>query len=62
MTRLASILEAKRRSIAAMPVRAPRTSHREPFDVIGALSRRPDGGLRLVAEIKLRSPSAGPLS
>jgi indole-3-glycerol phosphate synthase len=63
MTLLASILEAKRRSLAALPVRrAPRTSLREPFDVVGALSRGRDTGLRLVAEIKRRSPSAGPLS
>jgi indole-3-glycerol phosphate synthase len=46
--------------------------HREPIDVVSALRRRaPDPGgpsdttcpaLNLIAEVKLRSPSAGPLS
>jgi len=35
---------------------------RDPIDVVRALRRDGGGALRLVAEVKLRSPSAGPLS
>ena len=77
MSRLADILAAKRRSVDALPARrAPdpaRTPPRTPIDVVGALRRaRGDGAsargrpepsaLRLIAEVKLKSPSAGPLS
>jgi indole-3-glycerol phosphate synthase len=57
---LADIVESKRREIATFPKR-PRGG-RVPLDVAGALRRTDGTALRLVAEIKLRSPSAGPLS
>jgi indole-3-glycerol phosphate synthase len=58
---LADILARKRREIAALHERPRRPSKRTPLDVLSALRRR-RGALRLIAEIKLRSPSAGPLS
>ena len=42
-------------------MRPRQRSPRVPLDVAGAL-RRDGGALRLIAEVKLRSPSAGPLS
>jgi indole-3-glycerol phosphate synthase len=60
MSVLAPILASKRSEIEALR-RSPRVaSNREPLDVVGAL--RVPGALRLLAEVKLRSPSAGPLS
>ncbi len=62
MSVLARILDAKRREVEtlqAKPRRAP--LDRRPIDVPQAL-RRDGGGLRLIAEVKLRSPSAGVLS
>jgi len=59
---LEDILATKRREIAAMraaPGVAARTATR---DVVGALRRAPGAPLRLIAEVKLRSPSAGALS
>jgi indole-3-glycerol phosphate synthase len=61
MSLLADILTGKRREIAALRERPRRPSKRTPLDVLAAL-RRAGGPLRLIAEIKLRSPSAGPLS
>jgi indole-3-glycerol phosphate synthase len=58
---LASILEAKRRDVAALRTGAYGGT-RQPLDAFKALSRGEGEALRLVAEIKLRSPSAGPLS
>jgi indole-3-glycerol phosphate synthase len=59
---LASILEAKRREVSSLGALGPAGVRREPLDPVAALSRPKDGELRLVAEIKLRSPSAGRLS
>ena len=64
MSHLADILEAKRVAVAALRER-PRTRAtraRAGIDVVGALRRPPGAALRLIAEVKLRSPSAGPLS
>jgi indole-3-glycerol phosphate synthase len=59
---LAEILASKRKEIAALgPVPHP-AAVREPIDVVAALRRPPGTPLRLIAEVKLRSPSAGPLS
>jgi indole-3-glycerol phosphate synthase len=62
---LAAILANKRKEVDAMKAaitRAARGPHatRSPIDVVDAL-RRP-GALRLIAEVKFRSPSAGALS
>jgi indole-3-glycerol phosphate synthase len=64
MSHLADILEAKHVAVAALREQ-PRTTAARPrksLDVIGALRRAPGTALRLIAEVKLRSPSAGPLS
>jgi len=58
---LADILAGKKREIAALRDRPRSPSKRTPIDVLAAL-RRGRGPLRLIAEVKLRSPSAGPLS
>lgn len=60
---LDEILATKRREAEALA----RERHRRPADweirpVLPALKRQRDDALRLIAEIKLRSPSAGPLS
>jgi indole-3-glycerol phosphate synthase len=58
---LQRILEAKRSGLAALRARlpeAPRAPERRPI----TLARGAGDPLRLIAEIKLRSPSAGPLS
>jgi len=61
VSRLAEILANKGREIAALRACPRQRSSRTPLDVARAL--RPGGGaLRLIAEVKLRSPSAGPLS
>jgi indole-3-glycerol phosphate synthase len=61
MSRLAQIVASKRADVEALRA-APRTkSSRVPLDVARTL-RRDGGALRLLAEVKLRSPSAGPLS
>jgi indole-3-glycerol phosphate synthase len=58
---LAEILASKRREIAALRGEPRAQTSRQAIDVVAAL-RRSGGALRLVAEVKLRSPSAGPLS
>jgi indole-3-glycerol phosphate synthase len=58
---LADIVEAKRRAVDALGPRRAHRVERKVIDVFAALRRAGDG-LRLVAEVKLRSPSAGPLS
>jgi indole-3-glycerol phosphate synthase len=59
---LADILASKRREIVLLRARARAVTQREPLDVTGALRRAVASPLRLIAEVKLRSPSAGPLS
>ncbi len=61
MNVLADIVANKRREIAAL---GPRTSTgpRAAIDVVARLRRRGGAPLRLITEVKLRSPSAGPLS
>ncbi len=58
---LLEILASKQAEVTALR-RSPRTpGSRTPLDVVRAL-RREWGPLKLIAEVKLRSPSAGPLS
>jgi indole-3-glycerol phosphate synthase len=61
---LAQILASKRREIEAMrpPVAPIDPDPRAPIDVVQALRRGQGDALRLLTEVKLRSPSAGPLS
>ncbi len=61
MSRLERILASKRAEVEALRAseRAPRA--RAVIDALATL-RRHGGPLRLLAEVKLRSPSAGPLS
>jgi indole-3-glycerol phosphate synthase len=64
MSVLERILASKRSEVEALRSRPRAPSPRatlEPLDVLAAL-RRGAGPLRLLAEVKLRSPSAGPLS
>jgi indole-3-glycerol phosphate synthase len=69
MRHLEKILASKRLEIEALRGTARTRCERRALDVAAAL-RRDDGGdaagasprLRLIAEVKLRSPSAGPLS
>lgn len=59
---LDQILATTREEIEALQVDAMPTIARDPLDVVARL-RRPEGGaLRLISEIKRRSPSAGALS
>ena len=63
MSLLLDILASKRREIAQLRARARRKARsREPIDVPEALRRHAGAPLRLIAEVKLRSPSAGALS
>jgi len=56
---LTEILECKRAELPALrKLELPAPPARRPFE----LQRRPGAGLGLIAEIKRRSPSAGPLS
>jgi indole-3-glycerol phosphate synthase len=59
---LADILSAKGADVAALKGTTPAPSRRQPLDVVAALRRGRGAPLRLIAEVKLRSPSAGPLS
>jgi indole-3-glycerol phosphate synthase len=62
LSRLAAIVESKVREVQALRG-TPRTrSRRDPLGIGPALHRGPGGELRLIAEVKLRSPSAGLLS
>ncbi len=54
------ILAKKREEVEAMRAVVLPSPAREPLDVIAALRR--DGELALIAEVKRKSPSAGPLS
>jgi indole-3-glycerol phosphate synthase len=59
---LSRILEIKRREVDALCRKDRTAARRESIDVVSVL-RRPEGAaLRLIAEVKLRSPSAGALS
>ena len=61
---LADILKQKAAEVAALssgPI-AERAPQNPPRDVLSALQRTPGAPLRLIAEIKFRSPSAGALS
>lgn len=65
MSMLAEILAAKGREIAVLrerPRRSRPVGRRAPRDVVATLRRTATEGLRLIAEVKLRSPSAGALS
>jgi indole-3-glycerol phosphate synthase len=62
VTRLADILAAKGLEIARLRARPRTLARREPVDVVETLRRKDAGPLRLIAEVKLRSPSAGVLS
>jgi indole-3-glycerol phosphate synthase len=62
---LADILATKRAEVAelrALPRAPGARATRATMDVVGALRRPPGRPLRLIAEVKLRSPSAGSLS
>lgn len=60
---LDKILDAKRAEVARMLAGPPLLPRRSPKGgVLDALRRPPGAGLRLLAEVKLRSPSAGDLS
>ncbi len=61
VTVLADILANKRREVEMLRALPRWRSQREPVDVVRAL-RRGASGLRIIAEVKLRSPSAGALS
>jgi indole-3-glycerol phosphate synthase len=61
MSRLERILASKQSDVEALRSRPRTPSARRTLDVLSAL-RRDAGPLRLLAEVKLRSPSAGPLS
>lgn len=59
---LEAILAETRNEIERLRARSPRPIHRSPIDVRARCERRAGDPLRLVAEIKKRSPSAGALS
>jgi indole-3-glycerol phosphate synthase len=64
MPLLDEILAQKAKEVLALHAAppSPRPAHLPVRDVLGALRRPAGSALRLVAEIKFRSPSAGPLS
>jgi indole-3-glycerol phosphate synthase len=59
---LDDIVAAKRREVDDLRALPRRAGAPAPRDVLGALRRGPEEPLRLIAEVKLRSPSAGRLS
>jgi indole-3-glycerol phosphate synthase len=59
---LADILRNKERDVGELRRRARVGAKREVVDVVGSLRRTAGAPLRLIAEVKLRSPSAGVLS
>jgi indole-3-glycerol phosphate synthase len=62
MSVLADILARKRSEVDRLKARARLGSARAPIDPVGALRRGREDSLRIIAEVKLRSPSAGRLS
>lgn len=62
MSLLADILAAKARDVAALRGAAIAPTGHQALDVLRALRRAPGAPLKLIAEVKHRSPSAGPLS
>jgi indole-3-glycerol phosphate synthase len=60
VSRLDDILASKQQDVAALRATPRARSSRTPIDVVEALRRR--GGMHLIAEVKRKSPSAGPLS
>jgi indole-3-glycerol phosphate synthase len=62
---LAAIVENKKREVEALHANGFPSSHdsrRAPIDAFAALARKPGDPLRLITEIKFKSPSAGELS
>jgi len=59
---LDAILAATREECAHLARELPPEIDHQPLDVAARLARAPGEPLRLIAEIKKRSPSAGPLS
>jgi indole-3-glycerol phosphate synthase len=59
---LADILANKKREIEALKREPRQARERQSLDVLGALRRSPGEPVRLIAEIKRKSPSAGTLS
>jgi indole-3-glycerol phosphate synthase len=59
---LEDILATKRVEVEALRGRPRLVATREPLNVVETLRREDGGTLRLIAEVKLRSPSAGVLS
>lgn len=62
MSLLDDIVATKRAEVAELRAKPRSPVSRAPIDMAGALRRPPAAPLRLIAEVKLRSPSAGPLS
>lgn len=63
MSLLDDILDAKHREAESLArMQHERPAAWEPRDVVSALQRGQATRLRIIAEVKLRSPSAGPLS
>src|ERR1700690_3947617 len=59
---LDDILASKHREVTALRASVRIRSARTPVDAVRALQRAVGAPLRLIAEVKLRSPSAGVLS
>lgn len=62
MSLLADIIAAKRIEVSRLHEQPRRPCGHVPIDVASALRRAPGSSLRFIAEVKLRSPSAGALS
>jgi indole-3-glycerol phosphate synthase len=59
---LEEILATKKAEVEHLRTRGRSKSSRRPLDALQVLRRHPGEPLRLIAEVKLRSPSAGALS